>query len=49
MAIQQISDQLEITALLRRYYHHELTRTDGDWRSRNLREESLWFVNGPGG
>jgi 3-phenylpropionate/cinnamic acid dioxygenase small subunit len=26
------------------YYHHELVRGDAGWRSRSLREESLWFV-----
>ncbi len=30
------------------YYHHELTRTPDGWRSRSLREENVWFVNGPG-
>jgi len=29
------------------YYHHDLVRTPEGWRSRNLREESLWFVNAP--
>ncbi|BBY43212.1 nuclear transport factor 2 family protein [Mycolicibacterium celeriflavum] len=29
------------------YYHHELVRTSDGWRSRNLREENVWFVNGP--
>ncbi|BDX30506.1 hypothetical protein TUM20985_10530 [Mycobacterium antarcticum] len=29
------------------YYHHELVRTPNGWRSRNLREESLWFTNAP--
>ncbi len=29
------------------YYHHELVRTPDGWRSRNLREESVWFVNAP--
>jgi hypothetical protein len=29
------------------YYHHELVRTPAGWRSRSLREESLWFVNAP--
>lgn len=30
------------------YYHHEMVRTDGGWRSRRLREENIWFVNKPG-
>jgi SnoaL-like domain len=30
------------------YYHHELVRTADGWRSRNLREENVWFVNAPG-
>jgi ketosteroid isomerase-like protein len=29
------------------YYHHELVRTPDGWRSRNLREENVWFVNAP--
>jgi len=29
------------------YYHHNLVRTAEGWRSRRLREESLWFVNAP--
>lgn len=29
------------------YYHHELMRTPGGWRSRMLREENVWFVNSP--
>lgn len=29
------------------YYHHELVRTPDGWRSRNLREENLWFTNAP--
>jgi SnoaL-like domain len=29
------------------YYHHELVRTADGWRSSHLREENLWFVNGP--
>jgi 3-phenylpropionate/cinnamic acid dioxygenase small subunit len=29
------------------YYHHDLIRTSEGWRSRNLREESLWFANSP--
>ncbi len=31
------------------YYHHELVRTPDGWRSRNLYEENVWFVNRPGG
>ncbi len=31
------------------YYHHELVRTPEGWRSRNLREENVWFTNRPGG
>jgi ketosteroid isomerase-like protein len=31
------------------YYHHELARTPDGWRSRNLREENVWFLNKPGG
>jgi hypothetical protein len=31
------------------YYHHELVRTPGGWRSRRLLEENVWFVNPPGG
>jgi hypothetical protein len=31
------------------YYHHELVRTPGGWRSRHLREENVWFVNSPAG
>ncbi len=31
------------------YYHHELVRTPDGWRSRNLREENIWFTNRPGG
>jgi ketosteroid isomerase-like protein len=31
------------------YYHHELVRTPGGWRSRHLREENVWFLNKPGG
>lgn len=27
------------------YYHHDLVRTADGWRSRHLREESIWFVN----
>jgi ketosteroid isomerase-like protein len=30
------------------YYFHELVRTDDGWRSRHLREEAVWSVNGPG-
>lgn len=29
------------------YYHHELVRTPQGWRSRDLREENVWFVNSP--
>lgn len=29
------------------YYHHEVVRTPDGWRSRHLREESVWFVNPP--
>ena len=29
------------------YYHHELVRIAGGWRSRSLREENVWFVNPP--
>ena len=29
------------------YHHHELMRTPDGWRSRNLREENVWFVNAP--
>jgi SnoaL-like domain len=29
------------------YYHHELVRTADGWRSRHLREESVWTVNAP--
>ncbi|MGE5696145.1 MAG: nuclear transport factor 2 family protein [Candidatus Sericytochromatia bacterium] len=29
------------------YYHHELVRTPDGWRSRSLREESVWFDNPP--
>lgn len=29
------------------YYHHQLVRTENGWRSRQLREESLWFDNPP--
>ena len=30
------------------YYYHELVRIDDGWRSRNLREDNVWFVNSPG-
>jgi hypothetical protein len=29
------------------YYFHDLLRTDDGWRSRHLREEAVWSVNGP--
>ena len=29
------------------YYHHELVRTPHGWRSRQLREDNVWFRNGP--
>jgi hypothetical protein len=29
------------------YYHHELVRTPDGWRSRQLREENVWFANSP--
>ena len=29
------------------YYHHELVRTSDGWRSRELREDAVWFRNGP--
>lgn len=29
------------------YYHHDLVRAGDGWRSRNLREENLWFANRP--
>ncbi|MET7768353.1 nuclear transport factor 2 family protein [Nocardia sp. NPDC005366] len=29
------------------YYHHDLLRTPHGWRSRNLREENVWFINSP--
>ncbi|WP_231992187.1 nuclear transport factor 2 family protein [Mycobacterium sp. ACS4331] len=29
------------------YYHHDVVRTPDGWRSRSLREENVWFVNGP--
>jgi len=28
------------------YYFHDLLRTDDGWRSRHLREEAVWSVNG---
>jgi hypothetical protein len=31
------------------YYHHTLIRTDDGWRSRELREENVWFHNLPKG
>ena len=31
------------------YYHHQLRRTPDGWRSRDLREEMIWFANPPGG
>jgi 3-phenylpropionate/cinnamic acid dioxygenase small subunit len=31
------------------YYFHELVRTVDGWRSRHLREEAVWSVNGPQG
>lgn len=31
------------------YYHHQLVRTEDGWRSRNLREENVWFSNAPTG
>jgi ketosteroid isomerase-like protein len=31
------------------YYFHDLVRTADGWLSRNLREEAVWSVNGPGG
>jgi hypothetical protein len=30
------------------YYHHELVRTGGCWRSASLREENIWFINSAG-
>ncbi|OBJ74402.1 nuclear transport factor 2 family protein [Mycobacterium sp. 1274756.6] len=30
------------------YYHHELVRTADGWRSRALREETVWTQNPPG-
>ena len=29
------------------YYHHLLVRTPDGWRSRNLREDNVWFTNAP--
>lgn len=29
------------------WYHHEFVRTAEGWKSRRLREENRWFVNGP--
>ena len=29
------------------YYHHTFVRTTDGWRSRQLREENIWFVNSP--
>jgi hypothetical protein len=29
------------------YYHHELVRVPGGWRSRHLREEMVWTANSP--
>ncbi|MCG5433759.1 nuclear transport factor 2 family protein [Mycobacterium sp. MYCO198283] len=29
------------------YYHHQLVRTPQGWRSRELREENVWFTNAP--
>jgi ketosteroid isomerase-like protein len=29
------------------YYHHELVRTPDGWRSRDLREDNVWFTNPP--
>jgi len=29
------------------YYHHQLVKTADGWRSRELREENLWFTNPP--
>jgi ketosteroid isomerase-like protein len=26
------------------YYYHELVRTDDGWRSRDLREDCVWFI-----
>ena len=30
------------------YYHHDMVRTSGGWKSQRLVEENLWFVNRPG-
>ncbi len=29
------------------YYHHRLVRTPDGWRSADLREENVWFLNPP--
>ena len=29
------------------YYHHDMIRTPDGWRSRNLVEDNIWFVNPP--
>jgi 3-phenylpropionate/cinnamic acid dioxygenase small subunit len=29
------------------YYHHDMVRTPDGWKSRNMREENVWFVNAP--
>ena len=29
------------------YYHHDMVRAPGGWRSRNLREEITWSINSP--
>jgi hypothetical protein len=29
------------------YYHHTMVRTAEGWRSRKLREETIWFANPP--
>jgi hypothetical protein len=29
------------------YYHHAMVRTVDGWRSRELREETVWFTNPP--
>ncbi|MCV7176940.1 nuclear transport factor 2 family protein [Mycolicibacterium sphagni] len=29
------------------YYHHVMVRTESGWRSKQLREENLWFDNPP--
>jgi len=29
------------------YYHHDLVRTPGGWRSRSLREEMVWTADSP--